>query len=329
MKKKRLLSGLGCAIAICIGFNQPTPINTKAQLGQKLFFDPILSKDRTISCASCHIPAFGFADTLAISLGVNATPGSRNAPTVMNLRGHDPFFWDGRAASLEEQALMPIENPVEMNLPVREAIKRLNNSKVYKPLFLSMFKQLPSSKNLGLALAAYQNTLETDESAFDLDEMSASAERGRALFVSDKTKCFDCHNGPDFTNDDLVKEASILEDYDHSLLGEVVFEDRDCYKIQLIPKPKSAVVWGKIIMAIDKKDFMMLHVEYFDEDKVLVNTMHCSDIKMLGSRLLPGKMEMIPTSKKGNKTVLIYNSIVFDTPLEDSFFSTQNITKVR
>jgi cytochrome c peroxidase len=203
MKKKRLLSGLGCAIAICIGFNQPTPINTKAQLGQKLFFDPILSKDRTISCASCHIPAFGFADTLAISLGVNATPGSRNAPTVMNLRGHDPFFWDGRAASLEEQALMPIENPVEMNLPVREAIKRLNNSKVYKPLFLSIFKQLPSSKNLGLALAAYQNTLETDESAFDLDEMSASAERGRALFVSDKTKCFDCHNGPDFTNDDF------------------------------------------------------------------------------------------------------------------------------
>jgi outer membrane lipoprotein-sorting protein len=135
--------------------------------------------------------------------------------------------------------------------------------------------------------------------------------------------------GTDFTNDDLVKEASILEDYDHSLLGDATIDGRDCYKIQLIPKPKSAVVWGKIIMAIDKKDFMMLHVEYFDEDKSLINTMYCSDIKMLGGRLLPGKMEMVPANKKGNKTVLINNSIVFDTPLEDSFFSTQNITKVK
>ncbi|WP_295236303.1 cytochrome c peroxidase [Sediminibacterium sp.] len=203
MKKWLILGGLGCAIALSIGFNNPSPIKTKAQLGKKLFFDPILSKDHTISCASCHIPANGFADTLAISLGVNASPGSRNAPTVMNLRGHDPFFWDGRAASLEEQALMPISNPVEMDLPITEAIKRLNNSKAYKQLFVSIFKQLPSPKNLGLALAAYQNTLETDESAFDLDQMSASAERGRQLFVSDKTKCFDCHNGPDFTNDEF------------------------------------------------------------------------------------------------------------------------------
>jgi len=203
MKKWLILGGLGCAIALSIGFNNPSPIKTKAQLGKKLFFDPILSKDHTISCASCHIPANGFADTLAISLGVNASPGSRNAPTVMNLRGHDPFFWDGRAASLEEQALMPIANPVEMDLPITEAIKRLSNSKAYRQLFASIFKQLPSPKNLGLALAAYQNTLETDESAFDLDQMSASAERGRQLFVSDKTKCFDCHNGPDFTNDEF------------------------------------------------------------------------------------------------------------------------------
>lgn len=203
MKKWWVIGGLTLAIAFGSGFNLPSPIKTKAQLGKKLFFDPILSKDHTISCASCHIPAFGFADTLSISLGVGGTPGSRNAPTVMNLRGHDPFFWDGRAASLEEQALMPIENPVEMNLSIQDAVKRLNNSKVYKPLFLSIFKQLPSPKNIGLALAAYQNTLETDESAFDLDEMSASAERGRQLFVSDKTKCFDCHNGPDFTNDDF------------------------------------------------------------------------------------------------------------------------------
>lgn len=135
--------------------------------------------------------------------------------------------------------------------------------------------------------------------------------------------------GTDFTNDDLVKEASILEDYNHSFMKEVVIDGRDCYKIQLIPKPKSAVVWGKVIMYIDKKDFMMLHAEYFDEDKALINTMHCTDIKMLGGRLLPARMEMVPANKKGNKTVMIYNSLFFDSPLDDSFFSTQNLTKVK
>ncbi|HEY4628235.1 MAG TPA: outer membrane lipoprotein-sorting protein [Flavobacterium sp.] len=135
--------------------------------------------------------------------------------------------------------------------------------------------------------------------------------------------------GTDFTNDDLVKEASILEDYNHLFLEDVTIDGRNRYKIQLLPKPKAAVVWGKVIMAIDKKDFMMLHVEYYDEDGALINTMHCTDIKLLGGRLLPAKMEMVPANKKGNKTVLLYNSLVFDTPLDDSFFTTQNITKVK
>lgn len=135
--------------------------------------------------------------------------------------------------------------------------------------------------------------------------------------------------GTDFTNDDLVKEASILEDYDHSFLEDVVIDGRNCYKIQLLPKPKSAVVWGKVVMCIDKKDSLMLYVEYFDEDGKLVNIMHCTDIKMLGGRLLAAKMEMTPANKKGNKTILIYNSLLFDSPLEDSFFSTQNLTKVK
>ena len=203
MKKWWVIGGLGLAVAFSVGFNPPNPIKTKAQLGKKLFSDPILSKDKSISCASCHIPAHGFADTLAISLGVEGTPGSRNAPSVMNLSGHEPFFWDGRASTLEAQAIMPIENPVEMNLPIQEAVKRLNQNKTYKTLFISIFKQTPNAKNIGLALAAFQNTLETEESNFDLDQLSESAERGRQLFVSEKTKCFDCHNGTDFTNDDF------------------------------------------------------------------------------------------------------------------------------
>jgi len=203
MRKCWIIGGLGLAVVFSVGFNPPTPIKTKAQLGRKLFSDPILSKDNSISCASCHIPAYGFADTFSISLGVGGTPGTRNAPSVMNLRGHEPFFWDGRAATLEAQAIMPIENPVEMNLPIKEAVKRLNENKTYRSLFLAIFKQTPNARNLGQALAAFQNTLETDESDFDLDQMSESAERGRQLFVSDKTKCFDCHNGTDFTKDEF------------------------------------------------------------------------------------------------------------------------------
>jgi outer membrane lipoprotein-sorting protein len=135
--------------------------------------------------------------------------------------------------------------------------------------------------------------------------------------------------GTDFTNDDLVREASIIEDYSHSFLEDAIVDGRECYKIQLLPKPKSAVVWGKIIMCIDKKDFIMLYVEYFDEEEKLVNVMHCSDIKLLGGKILASKMEMTPVNKKGNKTVLLYNSLSFDIPLEDSFFSTQNLTKVK
>ncbi len=135
--------------------------------------------------------------------------------------------------------------------------------------------------------------------------------------------------GTDFTNDDLVKEASIVEDYNHSILGDTIIEGRSCYKIRLLPKPEAAVVWGKLILCIDKKDFMMLHVEYFDEEEALINIMNASEIKMLGGRMLPSRLEMIPMDKKGNKTVLIYNALEFDKPVSDDFFTTQNMNRVR
>jgi outer membrane lipoprotein-sorting protein len=135
--------------------------------------------------------------------------------------------------------------------------------------------------------------------------------------------------GTDFTNDDLVKEASIVEDYEHSIVSEEMILERSCYKIQLIPKPDAAVVWGKVIVWIDKKDFLTLKVEYYDEENILVSTMSASDIKMLGGKLLPARMEMIPADKKGNKTVLIYNSLTFDKEINDDFFSTQNMQRVK
>src|SRR5262245_25505821 len=101
-------------------FTKKATIN-KAELGKLLFFDPILSENKTISCASCHKEEFAFADTSAVSLGVGGKKGSRNTPSSMNLLLQGSFFWDGRAKTLEEQVLGPIENPIEMNLPIDEA----------------------------------------------------------------------------------------------------------------------------------------------------------------------------------------------------------------
>ena len=135
--------------------------------------------------------------------------------------------------------------------------------------------------------------------------------------------------GTDFTNDDLVKEASVVEDYNHSFLEDSAIDGRDCYLVQMIPKPEAAVVWGKVLLWVDKKEFLMLHGEYFDESGKLVNTLHASDIKLLGGRMLPARLEMVPKDKKGNKTILLYRELLFDKPIADDIFSTQYMSKVQ
>lgn len=182
---------------------------TKAELGRLLFFDPILSKDSTISCGSCHIPAFAFADTAIVSTGVGGKKGTRNAPSSMNLLLPKFFFWDGRAASLEEQALAPIENPDEMDLPVHEAVKRLQNSKKYSHYFNTLFNSEPTSTYLAEAISAFERTLETSDSPFDdwkfsgnEKAVSDAVKRGFKLFNS-KGKCAQCHFGADLTFNDF------------------------------------------------------------------------------------------------------------------------------
>lgn len=135
--------------------------------------------------------------------------------------------------------------------------------------------------------------------------------------------------GTDFTNDDLVKESSAVEDYEHSFEGDSIIDGRNCFKIKMIPKPEAAVVWGKIFVWIDKKDYLQLKTEFFDEDNMLISTMLGSEIKMMGGRLIPARMEMIPSDKKNQKTVMIFETIQFDTPIDDSFFSPDNMKKVK
>lgn len=181
--------------------------DSPAKLGEDLFHDPILSLDSTQSCASCHRPDFAFADTLALSIGVAGKAGTRNTPSVMNVAWRPYFFWDGRSPSLEAQALEPIKNPMEMNLPIPEAIARLQGHAGYRQRFEALYEEGVSPATLGAVLAAFQRTLETG-SPFDRymqgDEAAIieSAKRGLTIF-NEKGKCFDCHFGPDMTGDEF------------------------------------------------------------------------------------------------------------------------------
>lgn len=180
---------------------------TEEELGKMLFMDSILSEDYTLSCASCHKPEFAFADTIAFSKGVRSQTANRNTPTAMNVLNRPFFFWDGRAASLEEQALMPIENPVEMNLSADSAVARLINNPFYKESFRRIYGELPNKSRLASALAAFERTLETGSrfdnfSNGDTNALSASEKRGLQIF-NEKGKCFDCHFGPDMTGDEF------------------------------------------------------------------------------------------------------------------------------
>jgi outer membrane lipoprotein-sorting protein len=135
--------------------------------------------------------------------------------------------------------------------------------------------------------------------------------------------------GSDFTNDDLVKESSIVNDYDQTLEQDTVINGLACYKIVMIPHEDAAVVWGKVIVYIDKANFNQLLVYYFDEDDFLVNTMILSDIKEIGGRVLPTHLEMIPADEPDNKTIIDYLSLEFNLNLKESFFSMQNMKRVR
>jgi cytochrome c peroxidase len=217
---------------ISAGFLMPQKM-TKAGLGKRLFNEKMLSKDSSISCASCHKPSYAFADTVAFSIGIYGKPTSRNTPSVLNVKNRPYYFWDGRAGSLEEQALMPIENPDEMGLPIDEAVKRLNASAYYRQAFQSVFKQKPTAKNLAAAFAAFEKTLETVDSKFDdwandLGKLSASEERGRQLFIGSKAKCFDCHLMEDFT-DDNFKNIGLFDGKDFKDKGrfEITKNEKD------------------------------------------------------------------------------------------------------
>ncbi len=135
--------------------------------------------------------------------------------------------------------------------------------------------------------------------------------------------------GSDFTNDDLVRQSSIVVDYTHKLLGREMVREMDCYKIEMVPLPDAAVVWGKVIMWITVKGFDQWKSEYYDEDNTLVNVSNSYDIRKMGDRDIPTRIEMEPKNKKGQKTIMHIDDMKFNTSLNESFFSQQNMKKIR
>jgi cytochrome c peroxidase len=177
----------------------------KIELGKQLYFETRLSKNNSVSCAFCHNPGTGFADARQFSIGAFGTAGGRQAPTVYNT-GFIPLqFWDGRAGSLEEQAIGPIHNPIEMAEMHETVVPKIAKIPAYQKQFQLVFGGGASLQHVAEAIAAFERTIVSQNSSFDkyamgeADAMNESAVRGLALFRG-KARCILCHNGPNFTD---------------------------------------------------------------------------------------------------------------------------------
>jgi cytochrome c peroxidase len=176
-------------------------------LGRKLFFDPILSHDGTVACATCHRPDHGFAGPDAKPVGIGGRQASRRAPTLFNRAYGTAFFWDGRSASLEDQALEPIANPDEMGSSVAAAVARLKADAGYKERFAAAFDDGVTAANLGKALASFERVLLRGDSSVDKfrergerDALTDAERHGLWLYES-KGQCWRCHAGKNFTDE--------------------------------------------------------------------------------------------------------------------------------
>lgn len=185
--------------------NAYTP--ARAHLGKVLFFDPRLSAANSIACASCHNPGFSWGDGLPKGVGHGSREVGRRTPTILNVAWGELYFWDGRAASLEEQALGPIAAPGEMNLPLDQAVAKLKAIPGYAPLFEAAYPgEGIGTGTLAKAIANFERTVVSGRAPFDEwidgreEAISESAKRGFDLFNT-KALCAECHSGWNLTDD--------------------------------------------------------------------------------------------------------------------------------
>lgn len=189
----------------------------RAQLGKRLFFEPKLSRTGKVSCGTCHRQENAFAEPAAVSTGVDGRTGKRNAPALVNLAWNESFFWDGRAATLEEQAGQPIEDPSEMDLPIGEAARRLAADTSYAQAFARAYGGPPTEETLRKAIASFVRVLVSANSPYDrflrgdTTALAPAARRGLELFLDERTACFHCHPAGALTNDGFFNNGTFVE----------------------------------------------------------------------------------------------------------------------
>jgi cytochrome c peroxidase len=214
-------------------------------LGRMLFYEKKLSKDGSQSCADCHVQKDGFSDMRQFSIGVEKLPGKRQAMAIFNLAWHkNGMFWDGRAPHVRDQALMPIQDPLEMNETLDNAIAKLKADKRYTDQFIRAFgDDNITPERMGLAMEQFEFTMISNKSKYDgylagTATLTESEERGRALFFAEYdpfsgqkgAECFHCHAGYNFTNDQYMNNG---------LDADADFKDEGRYKVTNDPTDKA------------------------------------------------------------------------------------------
>lgn len=217
--------------------NQPNA--DRVALGKKLFFDPILSRDLTVSCATCHVPALAFADTVAVTPGVEGRRGIRNAPSLINVAYQPYFMREGGVPTLEMQVLVPIQEHAEMDMNILDVAERLKAVPEYVSMSQKAYGRDPDPFVITRALAMFERTLIGGTSIYDRvknneygTSMSSSAQRGMALFFSDRTSCSSCHGGFLFT-DHRFANNGLYEEYADNGRERLTYDqaDRALFKV--------------------------------------------------------------------------------------------------
>ena len=206
--------------------------NAKVALGAKLFYDPALSADSTISCSSCHLPQFAFTDRMAKSIGVSKNLTARNSPTLINLAFHPYFMFDGGIPTLELQAIAPLMHPDEMGFDLFKAGDRLNNDQEYAKISKQVFNEPLNAQSIAYALAAFQRSLLSYQSPYDdylqgyKNALSPQQLRGKDLFFSEELNCASCHSGFNLSDFEFYN-IGLYQDYSDKGRWRVTEDEND------------------------------------------------------------------------------------------------------
>lgn len=210
----------------------------KVELGRKLFFDPILSADSTISCATCHIPQAAFADHQPKAMGIHGKTGMRNVPTLFNI-GYAPYlFMEGKVPDLETQVIAPVQHEEEMGINLRDLLQRLEKHPYYKKQFQLAFGEKPTPGNFVRALACFERTLISGNSPYDqfihgdTNVLTAQQKFGMELFFSERLQCSQCHGGFNFTNYGF-ENIGLYEHYNDLGLARATADTNDIGKFKV------------------------------------------------------------------------------------------------